>query len=93
MVRGESLLWRFAKEFIHFFALILWLAAGLAFFAESQQPSEGMQMLGYAILVMIFINGVFSFGNNSAPNAAPFERIAEVFCETHNRFCAITTSL
>ena len=35
-VRGESLIFRFIKEFIHFFALILWLAAGLAFFAESQ---------------------------------------------------------
>jgi calcium-translocating P-type ATPase len=60
-VRGESLLWLFAKEFLHFFALILWLAAGLAFFAESRQPGEGMQMLGYAILGVILINGLFSF--------------------------------
>lgn len=60
-VRGESLIWRFIKEFIHFFALILWLAAGLAFFAESQQPNEGMKMLGYAILGVILINGLFSF--------------------------------
>ena len=60
-VRGESLILRFIKEFIHFFALILWLAAGLAFYAESQQPGEGMQMLGYAILGVILINGLFSF--------------------------------
>lgn len=60
-VRGESLILRFVKEFIHFFALILWLAAGLAFFAESQQPGEGMKMLGYAILGVILINGLFSF--------------------------------
>jgi calcium-translocating P-type ATPase len=60
-VRGESLIFRFIKEFIHFFALILWLAAGLAFFAESQQPGGGMATLGYAILGVILINGLFSF--------------------------------
>jgi len=60
-VRGESLILRFIKEFIHFFALILWLAAGLAFFAESQQPGGGMATLGYAILGVILINGLFSF--------------------------------
>ncbi len=27
--RRESVLWKLVKEFIHFFALILWLAAGL----------------------------------------------------------------
>ena len=31
---GESLPLRFAKEFTHFFALILWVAAGLAFLAR-----------------------------------------------------------
>ncbi|MDP1771761.1 MAG: cation-transporting P-type ATPase, partial [Methylobacter sp.] len=60
-VRGESLILRFIKEFIHFFALILWLAAGLAFFAESRQPGGGMATLGYAILGVILINGLFSF--------------------------------
>ncbi|MCK9637998.1 MAG: cation-transporting P-type ATPase [Methylobacter tundripaludum] len=60
-LRGESLILRFIKEFIHFFALILWLAAGLAFFAESRQPGGGMATLGYAILGVILINGVFSF--------------------------------
>ncbi|MDD1650874.1 MAG: cation-transporting P-type ATPase, partial [Methylococcaceae bacterium] len=60
-VRGESLGLIFIKEFIHFFALILWLAAGLAFFAESRQPGGGMDTLGYAILGVIVINGLFSF--------------------------------
>lgn len=60
-VRGESLILRFIKEFIHFFALILWLAAGLAFFAEYRQPGGGMATLGYAILGVILINGLFSF--------------------------------
>ncbi|MFZ1120503.1 MAG: cation-transporting P-type ATPase [Candidatus Binataceae bacterium] len=33
-VARESILLRFLKEFTHFFALILWLAAGLAFVAS-----------------------------------------------------------
>jgi sodium/potassium-transporting ATPase subunit alpha len=45
-VRGEPLGLVLIKEFIHFFALILWLAAGLAFFAESRQPGGGMDKLG-----------------------------------------------
>ena len=61
VVRGEVLILRFLKEFTHFFALLLWLAAGLAFFAESRQPGSGMSTLGYAILGVIAINGVFSF--------------------------------
>ncbi len=60
-VAPESLLISFLKEFIHFFALILWLAAGLAFFADYRQPGEGMGTLGYAILGVIVINGLFAF--------------------------------
>ncbi|MCK9622733.1 MAG: cation-transporting P-type ATPase [Methylobacter sp.] len=60
-VRRESLTLRFIKEFTHFFALILWLATGLAFFAEAMQPGGGMAMLGYAVLGVILINGLFSF--------------------------------
>ncbi|WP_226461381.1 cation-translocating P-type ATPase [Quatrionicoccus australiensis] len=48
-------------EFIHFFALILWLAAGLAFTAAWMQPGEGMFELGLAIVGVILINGGFSF--------------------------------
>jgi calcium-translocating P-type ATPase len=54
--------WRqFLEEFTHFFALILWVAAGLAFFAESRSPGEGMWQLGLAIVTVIVINGAFSF--------------------------------
>ncbi|OAI05646.1 ATPase [Methylomonas methanica] len=59
--RKKSVLLAFVQEFLHFFALILWLAAGLAFFAESQQPGEGMATLAYAVLGVIAINGCFSF--------------------------------
>ncbi|HEX9181574.1 MAG TPA: HAD-IC family P-type ATPase, partial [Burkholderiales bacterium] len=60
-VAQESLWLRFARGFIHFFALILWLAAGLAFFAEWNDPGKGMGTLGAAIVGVIFVNGVFSF--------------------------------
>ncbi|WP_284155231.1 cation-translocating P-type ATPase [Sulfuricystis thermophila] len=49
------------REFSHFFAIVLWLAAGLAFVAERYQPGEGMAELGYAIIGVILLNGGFSF--------------------------------
>lgn len=48
-------------EFTHFFALILWFAAILAFTAAYLQPGEGMFELGLAILGVILVNGSFSF--------------------------------
>ena len=60
-VPHEALLVTFAREFVHFFAAILWVAAILAFFAEWRQPGEGMAILGCAIVGVIVINGVFSF--------------------------------
>lgn len=61
VMQGEAVIIRLLKEFTHFFALILWLASGLAFFAESKQPGGGMSTLAYAILGVIIINGLFSF--------------------------------
>lgn len=60
-VEEKRLLPSFIQEFTHFFALILWLAAILAFIAEWNEPGQGMAMLGYAIIGVIIINGVFSF--------------------------------
>jgi sodium/potassium-transporting ATPase subunit alpha len=60
-VPHEPLAITFIKEFSHFFALVLWLAAGLAFFAEHHGPGLGMATLGWAILGVIVINGLFSF--------------------------------
>lgn len=57
----QSLSSKLFKEFTHFFALILWLAAALAFFAEWRDPGQGMATLGYAVLCVILINGLFSF--------------------------------
>ena len=60
-IRSEPQWRQFLREFTHFFALILWVAAGLAFFAESRSPAEGMWQLGVAIVAVILINGSFSF--------------------------------
>ncbi len=60
-IADQSLIGKLLKEFTHFFALILWLAAGLAFFAEWREPGQGMATLGYAVLGVILVNGLFSF--------------------------------
>ena len=60
-VARERLWLSLAREFTHFFAIILWLAAALAFTADWLQPGEGMGRLGVAILCVILINGLFSF--------------------------------
>jgi sodium/potassium-transporting ATPase subunit alpha len=52
---------RLARQFTHFFALILWIAAGLAFFAEAFEPGQGMATLGAAIVGVIAVNGGFAF--------------------------------
>jgi calcium-translocating P-type ATPase len=52
---------RLLHEFTHFFAVILWIAAALAFIAGARDPAGGMWQLGIAILAVIVVNGVFSF--------------------------------
>ncbi|HEX4882853.1 MAG TPA: cation-transporting P-type ATPase, partial [Casimicrobiaceae bacterium] len=55
-------LWRrFLAEFVTFFSLILWVAAGLAFFAEASDPGQGMARIGIAIVIVIVVSGLFSF--------------------------------
>jgi calcium-translocating P-type ATPase len=60
-VGREPWLLAFCREFTHFFAIILWIAAGLAFIAAWREPGQGMANLGFAILGVIVINGAFSF--------------------------------
>jgi magnesium-transporting ATPase (P-type) len=50
-----------ARQFTHFFAIILWLGAGLAFLADRFDPGQGMVRLGVAIVGVIIVNGIFSF--------------------------------
>lgn len=57
----RPLLLRLIKEFTTFFSLILWVAAGLSFFAEWSDPSQDMAKVGYAIVTVILVSGLFSF--------------------------------
>src|SRR5690242_6216528 len=52
--RGVSLGRQLLRELIHFFALMLWVAAGLSLLV-------GMAKLSVAIVVVIVLNGLFSF--------------------------------
>ena len=48
-------LWRrLLSQLVHFFAVMLWIAGGLAILA-------GMPQLGFAIFVVIVLNGLFAF--------------------------------
>ena len=53
--KRRRLIWRqCAAQMVHFFALMLWVAGGLAILA-------GMPQLGFAIFVVIVVNGFFAF--------------------------------
>jgi potassium/sodium efflux P-type ATPase len=54
--RKRPLIFKFLDNFIHLLAIILWVGAGLCFI-----PRVGMPQLGYAIILVIVINAVFSF--------------------------------
>jgi sodium/potassium-transporting ATPase subunit alpha len=60
-IAREPLWLRCARQFTHFFALILLLAAGLAFIAERYDPGQGMAALGWAIIGVVVLNGAFGF--------------------------------
>jgi sodium/potassium-transporting ATPase subunit alpha len=59
--RKTSLFLRFIQQFTHFLAIILWVAAILAFISDWLNPAEGMRNLGFAIIGVILLNAVFSF--------------------------------
>lgn len=56
-----SLILRFSQQFTHFLAILLWIAALLAFVSDFLHPGEGMKTLGWAIMGVIFINALFTF--------------------------------
>jgi len=56
-----SLIRGFLRQFTHFLAILLWIAAALAFTAEVMKPGEGMSTLGWAIVGVIVINALFAF--------------------------------
>src|SRR5678815_2701733 len=52
---------RLVRQFTHFFAVLLWVAALLALVADWWMPGQGMATLAIAIVTVILINGAFSF--------------------------------
>ncbi|MFZ6005214.1 MAG: cation-translocating P-type ATPase [Actinomycetota bacterium] len=61
--RRPSAIRRFADQLLHFFAVMLWVAGGLAFLADLPQ-------LGVAIFIVIFLNAVFAFVQESRADQA-----------------------
>ena len=57
---------RLLAEFAQFFSLILWVAAALAFIADWYAPGQGMAQVGYAVVVVILVSGLFSFWQESS---------------------------
>jgi len=51
----------YLKQYIQFFAILLEVAAVLAFIADHYVPNEGNDILAYAIIVAVIINATFAF--------------------------------
>jgi len=83
----ESTLIRFLKEFTHFFALILWLPAALAFFAERLDPGQGMAKIGYAVVAVIVLVGASPSGRNSASSGLSLRSASS--CRDRWKCCAM----
>jgi calcium-translocating P-type ATPase len=63
--------WRhLLRQFVAFFALMLWVAAGLAFLA-------GLPQLGIAVIAVVVLNGVFAFVQEYRAERAA-ERLADL---------------
>jgi calcium-translocating P-type ATPase len=60
-IARKSVLLRLLREFVHFFSVILWIAAGLAFVAEWSAPGQGMAKIGFALIGVILVSGLFAF--------------------------------
>jgi len=61
---------RLAGELVHFFALLFWVAAALAFVA-------GLPQLGVAVIVVIVLNGIFAFAQEERAEHAA-ERLRDL---------------
>ncbi|OGQ88463.1 MAG: ATPase [Deltaproteobacteria bacterium RIFOXYD12_FULL_56_24] len=57
----KNYLLAYLVQYIHFFAIVLEVAAILSFVADHYAPNEGSDVLGYAILAAVLINATFTF--------------------------------
>ena len=60
-IARKPVLLRLLREFVQFFSVILWIAAGLAFVAEWSAPGQGMAKIGFALIGVILVSGLFAF--------------------------------
>lgn len=60
-IAARSMASRVGAQFVHFFALLLWGAAAISFAIDWADPSSGMGAIGWAIVLVIAINGWFGF--------------------------------
>lgn len=52
---------KLAAQFTHFFALLLWAAAAISFVIAWIDPASNMLPIGWAIVIVIVLNGGFGF--------------------------------
>ncbi|MFH1770665.1 MAG: HAD-IC family P-type ATPase [archaeon] len=55
------IIFKFLKNFTNFFALLLMAGSLLAFTAEFISPGEGNLYIGFALIIVVFLNAVFTF--------------------------------
>jgi sodium/potassium-transporting ATPase subunit alpha len=55
------LIFKFAKHFFNFFAILLWIGAILAFMSERLSPGIGNYYIGVALVGVVVLNAVFTF--------------------------------
>lgn len=59
--KKKSILVRFGRHLVNFFALLLWTGAVLAFTSEYLSPGDGNLYIGIALAVVVVLNAVFTF--------------------------------
>ncbi|MDD4855962.1 MAG: cation-transporting P-type ATPase [Sulfuricurvum sp.] len=52
---------KLVAQFTHFFALLLWVAAAISFVTAWFDPASNMLPIGWAIVIVIVLNGAFGF--------------------------------
>ena len=59
--KKKSYIKEYLRQYIQFFAVLLEVAAFLAFIADYYVPNEGNNILAYAIIIAVIINATFAF--------------------------------
>ncbi len=59
--RRHQWLGSLGRQFTNFFTILLYIAASLCFVADRVQPGENMDVLGWALLGVAVLNGLFGF--------------------------------